>query len=346
MPWDGKGLPEVITNSSLVTGDSSHYRSHFGAWGRKLFEHRKAGMPELQSTNSAVTTKMWPYIITRRCQGKMLAQIRESMSRKDSQSLASFLGEHLSHLHRLPLPPFETALLTDLKPNMGWLTAPNTLVPVPNSSCFATECVAFISTLVIKKENVIDRLTKWEVPITKNLMAKIKEYLPDDLEEFHLLCEGKTCTWVHSDIMDDNVYMEPSTDSASDGSCTDGRVGEGVVKSWKPSYILDFSDLTIGDPLLDLIPIHLDVFRGDVSLLKQLLLSYKLPFTKKEPEQMQATDSKFQRLSYHAMCYCILHDEDVLSAIFSIWEGLRSANSWEEVEEKVWGELNNYNGFS
>ncbi|GAB2216089.1 hypothetical protein Droror1_Dr00023856 [Drosera rotundifolia] len=81
---------------------------------------------------------------------------------------------------------------------------------------------------------------------------------------------------------------------------------------------------------IEVIPIHLNVFRGDVSLLKQLLLSYKLPFFKKEPEQKQATDNKFQRLSYHAMCYCILHDEDVLSAIFSIWEGLRSANLWEE----------------
>ncbi|GAB2224257.1 hypothetical protein Droror1_Dr00005009 [Drosera rotundifolia] len=344
--WDGGGLPEVIVNSGLVTGDSSDYRSHFGAWRRKLFEHRKACTPELQSTSSAVSTTMWPYIITRRCQGKMFAQIRESLSWKDAQILASFLGEQLSHLHRLPLPPFETALLSDLKPNMGWPTAPNTLGLVSNGSCFATEFQAFIRTLAIKKENVIERLTKWEVPIAKNLMETVKEYIPDDLKKFVLLCEGKTCTWIHSDIMDDNVYMEPSTDSASDSSCTDGRVGEGVVKSWKPSYILDFSDLTTGDPLLDLIPIHMDVFRGDVSLLKQLLSSYKLPFFKKEHEQKQATDSKFQRLSYHAMCYCILHDEDVLSAIFSIWEGLRSANSWEEVEEKVWGELNNYNGFS
>ncbi|GAB2211191.1 hypothetical protein Droror1_Dr00016483 [Drosera rotundifolia] len=52
---------------------------------------------------------------------------------------------------------------------------------------------------------------------------------------------------------------------------------------------------------LSVILIHLDVFRGDVSLFKQLLWSYKLPFFKKEPEQKQATDSKFQRLSYHAI---------------------------------------------
>lgn len=45
-------------------------------------------------------------------------------------------------------------------------------------------------------------------------------------------------------------------------------------------------------------------------------------------------------------CYSILHDENVLGAMFGIWKELRLANSWEEVEEKVWGDLNNYSGFS
>lgn len=41
-------------------------------------------------------------------------------------------------------------------------------------------------------------------------------------------------------------------------------------------------------------------------------------------------------------CFCILHDENVLGSIFSLWEELKAAKSWEEVEEAVWGELNNY----
>lgn len=44
-------------------------------------------------------------------------------------------------------------------------------------------------------------------------------------------------------------------------------------------------------------------------------------------------------------CYCILHDENVLGAIFSIWDELKTAKTWEEVEQVVWGELNNYKGF-
>lgn len=45
-------------------------------------------------------------------------------------------------------------------------------------------------------------------------------------------------------------------------------------------------------------------------------------------------------------CYCILHEENILGALFSIWKELRMATSWEEVELTVWGELNNYKGVS
>ena len=44
-------------------------------------------------------------------------------------------------------------------------------------------------------------------------------------------------------------------------------------------------------------------------------------------------------------CYCILHEENILGAIFSIWRELRTAKSWEEVEDTVWGDLNKYSGF-
>lgn len=44
-------------------------------------------------------------------------------------------------------------------------------------------------------------------------------------------------------------------------------------------------------------------------------------------------------------CYCIVNDENILGAIFSIWDELKAAKSWEEVERAVWGDLNNYKGF-
>lgn len=44
-------------------------------------------------------------------------------------------------------------------------------------------------------------------------------------------------------------------------------------------------------------------------------------------------------------CFCILHDENVLGGLFKTWKELRAAESWQEVELQVWGELNNYEGF-
>ncbi|KAI8006697.1 F-box protein [Camellia lanceoleosa] len=103
---------------------------------------------------------------------------------------------------------------------------------------------------------------------------------------------------------------------------------------------------TAGDPICDLIPIHLDVFRGDPNLLKQFLESYRLPLARKisQHESVEGGGSKFGRLSFIAMCYCILHEDNILGAIFSLCKELRMAKSWEEVEETVWGDLNNYSG--
>lgn len=69
---------------------------------------------------------------------------------------------------------------------------------------------------------------------------------------------GNLCSWIHSDIMDDNIHMESrsvplssgesakdAADVVDDGSLNsydDGRMGD----SWSPSHILDFSDLSLG----------------------------------------------------------------------------------------------------
>jgi len=99
--------------------------------------------------------------------------------------------------------------------------------------------------------------------------------------------------------------MEPYADDSVDGQ----------HNSWRPSHILDFSDLTIGksylrdisqihnpnaeiserveeiagDPICDLIPIYLDVFRGDADLLKKLLENYGLPLIRSRSSENGTT---------------------------------------------------------
>ncbi|CAF2140708.1 unnamed protein product [Brassica rapa subsp. trilocularis] len=104
--------------------------------------------------------------------------------------------------------------------------------------------------------------------------------------------------------MDDSIHMEPYAD------------GAGQHNSWRPSHILDFSDLSIE--------------------------SYGLPLLRSKNGTVDSTRKKVLSPSYRTMCYCILHEENVLGAMFSIWVELRTAESWEQIELTVWSLLNSY----
>lgn len=355
VPWDGKGVPDVISKCNLIPEKCMEDDFPFGLWSKKQFEYRKAGISLNESTSSAGGTPVWPYIITKRCKGKIFAQLRDTLSREDELNLASFLGEQLRNLHSLPCPSLNYLPCLDFNQQMDLPFVNGSTETVGQNSRVPAEWEIFIRTLSRKKKDVSNRLTKWGNPIPSTLVEEVDKYIPEDFAKFLNVVQDenglyKVCkpySWIHSDIMDDNIYMEPCSVSSI---TVNGLVKnyddtkEGVL--WRPSHILDFSDLHIGDPIWDLIPIHLDVFRGDPLLLKQFLASYKLPLLRERSQHESVkSDDKFKRLSYHAMCYCILHDDNVLGAIFSIWEDLRNAKSWEEVEETVWGDLNNYIGF-
>ncbi|KAK4365163.1 hypothetical protein RND71_016521 [Anisodus tanguticus] len=348
--WDGKEVPEVIANlSPLVEHEQVDYP--FGLWSKRQNDYRKAGMslPELVTAGSGATT--WPYVITQRCKGKIYAQIRDSISWEDALNLASFLGEQMRNLHLVPCPALNDSTLLETQ-QKGVPNANGNLEDDEDKICAPGEWNLFLRTLNRKKKDICDRLTKWGDPIPRELIEKVEEYIPDDLRKVDV--GVGSCTWIHSDVMDDNIHMEPcSLTSRSGGTIDDPELIDNVsangsdfseaMHAWRPTHILDFSDLSVGDPISDLIPIYLDVFRGDRHYLKQFLDSYKLPFVKTGVDA-SAKSNGFQRLSYRTMCYCILHDENVVGAIFGTWKELRTAKSWEEVEEAVWGDLNSYTG--
>ncbi|GLT56427.1 hypothetical protein SLA2020_294690 [Shorea laevis] len=366
VPWDGKEVPDAIRRCNLVPAKYIEDGFPFGVWGRKLFEYRKSGSSSTVSNSPVESPKIWPYIITKRCKGKIFAQTRDALSWEETLNLASFLGEQLQNLHSLPYPPFFPSAFLDTKQKID-TSFTNGIEDVSDKAAIPFEWQIFIRTLRQKKKDAASRLVKLGDPSLKTLIEKVDEYLPDDFVKLLCIFEdensmkrvGKPCSWLHSDIMDDNIYMEPcGIRSCSNGNldaalmenvvmdaCDDG--GEG--KSWRPSYLLDFTDLSIGDPINDLIPIHLDVFRGNSRLLKQFFQSYKLPLVRGIAKHKSwGNGDKFGRLSYHAMCYCLLHDVnvDILSTIFGIWKELKTAKSWEEIEQTVWGELNDYQGFA
>lgn len=344
VPWDGKGVPDVVADYNPMNKNCEGHGSSFGLWSKNLFNYKNALCPA-EITNSSGSKSIWPYIVTKRCKGKIFAELRDSLSWENALDLASFLGEQLRNLYILPLPQLDNLNIANFRKELDVAPSTNLMETDSLDSGDAAVWEIFLQSLNIRKKDIVSHLRKWGDPIPGNLIEKVVEYLPDDMTKLLSVFKGETCSWIHSDIMDDNIYLEPQSTiffhDQADTLSGNGIMKNGEAQMWKPSHILDFSDLSIGDPILDVIPIHLDIFRGDTRLLKQLLSRSKLPLLKKEPRNNTTEEvMKFQRASYRAMCYCILHEENVLGAIFGLWDELRSGNSWEEVEEKVWGILN------
>ncbi|KAK1432209.1 hypothetical protein QVD17_09103 [Tagetes erecta] len=338
VPWDGKGVPDVITKHGMIDDIVPNTEYPFGIWSKKLFEYKKAGMSLEDLISSGGHLNIWPYIITKRCKGKIFAELRDVLSWEEVSNLASFLGKQLHDLHVLPVTPLDdlSYLHMEKKLEMRHKAHDNGTMDNLKNISLPPALKVFFTILNRKKKDVSSRLSKWGYPIPRPLIDKVNEYLPNDFFELHSLFKNENgklevhncCSWVHTDIMDDNIHLEQMNESSN-----------GKEISWRPSYIYDFSNMSLGDPLLDLIPIHLDIFRGDVQLLKKLLESYKLPFGKR----FSSDDGcKVRKISYLAMCYCIIHEENILGAIFGMRKELRTASSWEEVEEAVWGDLNVY----
>lgn len=338
--WDGKGVADVITKKSTIREPLSDCEYPFGIWSKKLFEYRKAGMTldELVACGGGKAS-VWPYIITKRCKGKIFADLRDALSWEEVSNVASFLGRQLHDLHVLPVTPLDDSAYLQMGKELG-LGIENFNLP-PSSKVFFT-------ILNRKKQDAASRLAKWGYPIPSTLIEKVNEYLPNDFAELHGLFKNENgsfevqncCSWVHTDIMDDNIHLEqccgePMVKNSGVNGSKNGGNEISSSWAWRPSYIYDFSNMSLGDPILDVIPIHLDIFRGDLQLLKVLLDSYGLPFGRRN-------SCSRRRISYLTMCYCIIHDENILGAIFGMWRQLRTANTWEQVEEAVWGSLNNY----
>ncbi|KAL5992533.1 hypothetical protein ACLOJK_013452 [Asimina triloba] len=377
VPWNGKGNPDLIAQYDLLAKNFTEDGFLFGVWNKQQLElERGEKLPLILDASSR--PQIWPYLVTKRCKGNILADIRDELTWDDFLNLASFLGSQLYNLHILPLPPMCDSTysvakneMTLVRPGLG-NSEKGSSGPVVSASTEATieissipvEWDLFAKTLIRRRKDISSRLAKWGSPIPSRLIEKVEEYIPHDImvllndkNDQHKV--SKSPTWIHSDIMDDNIHMESSVACCLDADGLDASLtnngtmnshnGNAKQRKWNPSYILDFSDLSIGDPLLDLIPIHVDVFRGDSRLLNKLLQNYQLPFARRPSgDAMHGVECKYQRLSYCAIsfrCYCILHDENVLGAIFSLQKELRSAKSWEEVEDVVWGELNDYQSF-
>ncbi|OQU92485.1 hypothetical protein SORBI_3001G350900 [Sorghum bicolor] len=334
VPWNGKGIPEILVKHYPLEVSYANSCFPLGLWSKQRF-----GM---SSSTDVSDRPIWPYMVTRKCKGDIFARIRDMLSKTDVLHLASSLGVQMQNIHLLSLPPVEQLSESgnnDVKEVVGTC----------DDATVLPEWQQLVSTLNRRKQNVKKHLANWGNSVPQVLVEKAEEYLPPNMGFLFKFVKDNgdlvyPCpSWIHSDIMDDNILIEGITKLNSSGERE--RVYEADQEKMNAIHIIDFSDLSIGDPICDIIPLHLDIFRGDTDLLKEFLRSYKLPLLRGgsiTDVYNSVRNSKFSRASYRAMCYCILHEDNVLGAIFGLWKELRAATSWEDVENLVWGELNRY----
>lgn len=77
VPWDGKAVPDEIAKCGLIFGNCITEGFPLGVWSKQLFQFQQDGrlMPDDRHTNSIASTKIWPYTVTKRCEGQVFAHL-------------------------------------------------------------------------------------------------------------------------------------------------------------------------------------------------------------------------------------------------------------------------------
>ncbi|CAK9871623.1 unnamed protein product [Sphagnum jensenii] len=361
LPWDGTSeCPSVNRvekfgkkrQQDVAEDDKITCRAK---WSDSQIEKEETSMRQCNGSVNMRTSKeeepiLWPFLVEKRCEGTNLTQLLHAMTKEDYVNLAFFLGEQLRLLHSLPAPSLSARAHAVNQLDLAVMVQSHNCRTEKSSLCnIPIEWQYFVGFLREQRANATERFLEWESMPCK-LLEQLESYLPEDpvvLVGGLQICDGvaemsQPPVWLHMDIMADNIQMVPFSGDNSK-TCS--------PRMLQASYILDFGNVVQGDPLFELLALYVSVFKCDQVLLECFLKSYGGPLSTRHSngqgldgtaicEQLTGRDST--SLSYRAMCYCLLHEQDIMGAILKHRKDLRMAASLEEVEEKLWAVLNEW----
>ncbi|CAK9218145.1 unnamed protein product [Sphagnum troendelagicum] len=361
LPWDGTSECPSVNRVEKVGKKrqqdvAEDYKITCRAkWSDSQIEKEETSMGQRNGSVNMRTSKeeepiLWPFLVEKRCEGTNLTQLLHAMTKEDYVNLAFFLGEQLRLLHSLPAPSLPARAHAVNQLDLAVMAQSHNCRTEKSSLCnVPIEWQYFVRFLREQRANAMERFLEWESMPCK-LLEQLESYLPEDpvvLVGGLQICDGvaemsQPPVWLHMDIMADNIQMVPFSGDNSK-ACS--------PRMLQASYILDFGNVVQGDPLFELLALYVSVFKCDQVLLECFLKSYGVPLSTHHSngqgldgtaicEQLTGRDST--SLSYRAMCYCLLHEQDIMGAILKHRKDLRMAASLEAVEEKLWAVLNEW----
>lgn len=128
--------------------------------------------------------------------------------------------------------------------------------------------------------------------------------MPDYLQHFYSQ-KYQQAVLLHGDLHKDHTFYEESTNQLK---------------------VIDFGDATIASPFVELITLHLGLFEGDKTLLKQFLDLYQ--WTSKTNIEPQSSE-----FAYACTCFSLLHEFNVYGPFES---EIGQFTTLKQVEERFW----------
>eukprot|EP00803_Ostreobium_quekettii_P001934 evm.model.scf_228.4 EVM.evm.TU.scf_228.4 scf_228:16588-19684(+) len=177
------------------------------------------------------------------------------------------------------------------------------------------------------------------------LAAQVRDYLPDDPAE--LLGLGarrpgprdRPPRWLHGDLTHDNVLVDSAIVRPGCPVKTSGLGAQVSTAGLEgPVQIIDFADAGHGDPLYDFVAVHISSLLCTDALTSAFLGAYD---TSGDALSLWP-DRRGLPLSYCAMCYMLLHEEDALERAMELRPELAEAGSLRQVQEGLWGVLDQW----
>ena len=186
--------------------------------------------------------------------------------------------------------------------DLGTLTRRLHDLPLDEATVLRKSWSAYDAMLTAQRSSCVDRHRKWHT-LPDHLIEQISTYLQ---AAGQLVDGAQYPVFVHGDITGDHILV--------------ARVAE----HWNVRGLIDYDDALVGDPLYELIAIHLDAFRCKKKHLLAFLESYGI-----------------NAVTWHSvirkvMSLTLLHQFDILSLIQTRYPQLGDFDTLESLAACIW----------